>query len=209
MYRESLLITITDNSWLHAGVKALLPDMANIHLRFGDILESDIIRNASKIFVLIDCRIVLNGTWDNYNSLINLRPDSTVIWLSRMETGLLFPQGRQGDRLLAQNLDIASLSETLKRTAKDVKHGKKVATIKNINLTFAESRLLNFFCSNLNIHTISKLTGKSVKTLYIHRQNILLKTGLRHPAFLQLALQRSPWLLGLSSVRQTEERRLN
>lgn len=204
MYRESLLITITDNSWLHEGFKALLPDMANIHLRFSNRHESDIIRNASRIFVLVDCRIILNGVWDSYNTLINLRPDSIVIWLRRMETGLLFPQGRQGDRLLAQNLDVDSLNETLKRIAQDDKHGKKVDTIKNINLTFTESTLLSFFCSNLNMHTISKLTGKSVKTLYIHRQNILMKAGLRHPAFLQFVLQRSSCPLGLSSVRRLE-----
>lgn len=206
MYRESLLITITDNSWLHAGFMALLPDIANIHLRFSDRLVSDIIRNASKIFVLVDCRIVLNGVWDSYNTLISLRPDSTVIWLTRMETGRLFPQERQGDKLLPQNLDIASLEKNLKRITQGVKHIKKVVKVKNINLTLTERRLLTFFYSGLSIDTISMLTGKSVKTLYIHRKNILLKAGLKHPAFLQFVLHRSPWLMGMSSARQTGER---
>lgn len=201
MYRESLLITITDNSWLHAGGEALLPGIANIHLRFSDRLESDIIRNACKIFVLVDSRILINGVWDSYNALINLRPDSTIIWLSRMETGLVFPQGRQGDGLLAQNLNIASLKSALKSVTEDLDSQKQIAKIKDINLTFTERTLMPYFSPNLSIYMISKLTGKSVKTVYVHRQNILVKTGLRYPAFLQFFLSRSPWLLDMSSGR--------
>lgn len=209
MYSDSLLITLTDNSWLYRGFSALLPDMVNVHLRFNDKDVPDIIRNSSKIYILVDCRIIFNGVWDSYNTLINLRPDSTVIWLTRMETGRIFPQGRKGDKSLAQNLDVVSLKKILKRITKNANDTKHVNKLKNISLTLTERKLLSFFASKLSIYAISRLTNKSPKTLYIHRQNILGKLGLRHTAFLQFVFQHSPWLLNSSIAQNTTERGAN
>lgn len=60
-----------------------------------------------------------------------------------------------------------------------------------INLTLTESILLPDLLSGMSMDLLSRITGKSVKTLYSHRQRILAKTGFRQFVFLQFVYMKT------------------
>lgn len=172
---------MTENRWLYLGLAALMPEMICVNLRFSDSRLLDIIREAGRLLIVVDSRIILRGEWTALDALKMKRPDARLIWLILNETGRFFPEGNRGDMILAQRLDIVSLYLALKRMLSGFSQGEYV---KGIELTKKEHCLLPYFASGLSMHEISQLTNTPVKTLYTHRQKILAKAGLRQPAFL-------------------------
>lgn len=196
MNSNSLMVILTENSWLYMGLSALMPELICVHLRFNDIRLPDIIKEAERLLIVIDSRIILQGEWSALNAIKCKKPDASTVWLIRRETGRLFPEDNRGDRILEQKLDPAALRLAFKRILSGFYEGE---CAKNLGLTNTERSLLPYFVSDLSMQTICRLTGRDVKTLYTHRHRILIKTGLRLPAFLHLVYKCNQGLPGIVS----------
>lgn len=189
-----LFIVLTENNWLFEGLSALLPEMVCRQIVFSDCHVPLEVNNTGRILVAVDCQIFFRGEWKALKTLRTYRPDITVVWLTRMETGRIFPAGSRGDRILKQQQDIFSLRDALRRVVQWQEFRKGEECVTAIDLTLTERRLLPLFLSGESVPLLSKLTGKPLKTLYSHRHNILSKTGFRQLAFLQFVYERNEGL---------------
>lgn len=196
MNGDVLLIVLTDNYWLYAGLSALLPEMVCRQAGFCSHSLPREVRNARRVIIAVDCRILFSGVWTAFNALKDSCPGADVIWLVRKETGRLFPLGSCGNRVVHQRQDVASLRLTLQRP----QPRREEERVAGISMTLKERQLLPLFLADVSVPLLSRLTGKSVKTLYVYRHKILLKTGFRQLAFLQFVYERNrglPGILGL------------
>ncbi|MGQ3664454.1 transcriptional regulator [Citrobacter braakii] len=205
MNNDVLLIVLTENSWLYAGLAALLPDMVSLQTGFSTCRLPCGAIDARQVLIAVDCRIFFRGEWAVFNALKVLRPDATVVWLTRKETGGLFPVESRGDRILAQNLDITSLHFGLMRMLLWAEPREDEEYVRSAGLTVMEHCLLPYFMSGLSMPVISRLTAKSHKTLYIHRLNILAKTGFRQWVFLQFVCKRNRGLLSIPELEHIDK----
>lgn len=196
-HQQVLLIVLTDNSWLHAGLAALLPEMDCLQVRFCVQCLPCESRHTQRVIIAVDSQIMFRGEWTAFNSLKTLRPDATIVWLIRKETGRLFPTGSRSERIVHQQQDIVSLRLALRSAVLQRAESRRVV---GTGLTPTERRLLPFFLSGRNVPELSQLTGKSIKTLYSHRHKILSKTGFRQLSFLKLVYERNHGLPGISGL---------
>ncbi|MEI9540123.1 transcriptional regulator [Enterobacter cancerogenus] len=196
MNSDVLLIVLTENSWLYAGLTALLPEVNCVLLKFNSKKLPDNVMHAGRVMVVVDSFILFRGEWGGFNHLKSYRPDITVCWLTRKETGRGFPVNSCGDRVLNQQQDLISMRNALLGHFRK----KEIETyVMPINLTLTERILLPDILSGMNVKLLSRITGKSVKTLYSHRQQILAKTGFRQFVFLQFVYIKN---LGLPYAKQ-------
>lgn len=195
MSSDVLLIVLTENTWLYMGLAALLPDMNCVMLQFNARQVPKEIKHADRVIVVVDSLIFFRGDWQGFNDIKFQRPDTLVYWLTRKETGSVYPVKSHGERVLNQQQDILSLRNALLGRSRKTKPAIYVSPP---NLTLAERYLLPFFCSGMDVTLLSRKTGKLVKTLYSHRKNILAKTGFRHLAFLQFVYKKNSGLPCLS-----------
>lgn len=201
MNDELLIAILTDNNWLYVGLTTLMQEIVCLPLCFRTTGLPQIINDAGRVLVLVDSLIILRGEWSTLNELRAQRPDATVVWLTLNITGRIFPQVSLGDRVLAQKQDLAALHHALSGIL--LRPEFPAECIEDVGLTQTERHLLPYFVSGLRMHMISRLTGKPVKTLYTHRQNILTKMGLRQPAFLQFVHERNLEQLGFTGPEHT------
>lgn len=209
MNGKALMVILTENIWLYAGLSALIPELICVHLPFSDSHLPDIIAEAERVIIIVDSRIILRGEWSALNALNLKIPGATIVWLKLNETGWLFPEENHGDWVLPQKLNPAVLHQALKRVFSGLSESERV---KKIELTHTERSLLPYFVSDLSMHTISRLTGRDAKTLYTHRYRILTKAGLRLPVFLKFIFKRNQGLLGIKSnakIDKIRQRDLN
>lgn len=87
MNNDVLLIVLTENSWLYAGLAALLPDIVSLQTGFSTCRLPCGAMDAGQVLIAVDCRIFFRGEWAIFNALKVLRPDATVGWLTWKETG--------------------------------------------------------------------------------------------------------------------------
>lgn len=207
MINDALLIVLTENSWLYKGLAALLPEMVCVQIGFDSRNLPPEILGGGQTIIAVDSRIVLRGKWLTLNLIQSHNPDATVIWLTREETGRVFPLRNQGNRLLSQRHNIASLRSAFvhasRRDEAYLQRGVEFAGV--VKLTQTERRMLPLLVSGASMSVISRLTGVQVKTLYSHRLNILAKTGFRQLAFLQLVHERNKGLPGIPGLEHTDE----
>lgn len=185
MYKDFKIIILTENNWLYAGLQALFPNICCDRLNVCSYSMFENKENV-RLILVVDCLIFLSKKSVSLNSVLECYSNATVVWLKRSETGLIFPQGRQGDKVINQNLNVNEIRNTLRKLLFRTEKFPPGKPIKELTLTNKEKRLLPFFLSEMNIHAVSKLTGTSVKTLYTHRRNILNKTGFRTMGFLRI-----------------------
>lgn len=202
MNSKSLMVILTENSWLYMGLSALMPELICVHSRFSESRLPDITPEAERVLIVVDSRIILRGEWSAINALKAERPDAITVWLILNETGRLFPEEYGGDWVLPQKFAPAGLRMALQRIFSGL---SEVERIRKIELTHTEWSLLPYFVSDLSMHTISRLTGKDAKTLYTHRHRILTKAGLRLPAFLKFIFKRNQGLPGITSNAKGNE----
>ncbi|MHA0866603.1 transcriptional regulator [Enterobacter wuhouensis] len=202
MNSKSLMVILTENSWLYQGLCALMSELICVHSRFSDSHLPDIITETESVLIVVDSRIIFRGEWSALNALNVKRPDARTVWLLLSETGWLFPEKNRENWGLPQKLDPTSLHLTLQRISSGFTEAEHV---KKIELTHTEHSLLPYFVSDLSMHTISRLTGKDTKTLYTHRQKILTKAGLRLPVFLKFIFKRNQGLPGITSNAKGNE----
>lgn len=196
-HEKVLLIVLTEDCWLYTGLVALLPEMACLQAVFCAQCLPREVRYAQRVIIAVDSRIMFRGEWTTFNSLKTLRPDSTIVWLMRKETGCLFPTGSRGECIVHQQQDIASLRLALRSAFLQRAESRRVV---GTVLTPTERRLLPLFLSGRNVPELSRLMGKSIKTLYSHRHKILSKTGFRQLSFLKFVYERNHGLLGISGL---------
>ncbi|MGU3428879.1 helix-turn-helix transcriptional regulator [Enterobacter hormaechei] len=202
-----MLIVLTDNSWLYAGLAALMPEMVCRQAGFGTWQLRQLfseVRNARRVVIAVDSRILFRGEWTVLKALQVLRSDATVVWLTREETGRVFPVGSRGDRIVPLQQDIVSLRLALRRAALWAEPRREEERVAGNGLTLTERRLLPLFLSGVSVPVLSRLTGIPVKTLYSHRHKILAKTGFRQPAFLQFVYERNRGLPGIPGLEHTD-----
>ncbi|WP_323169252.1 transcriptional regulator [Pantoea agglomerans] len=197
-----LLVVLTENNWLYAGLAALLPEMLCLRMKFGACRLPGEVRAADHIMVVVDGQIFLRGEWDAFNALRARRTDASVVWLTGKNTGKVFPVESRGDRLLTQDLDIVSLRIALRKPSWGQSTGLTIGAdyVAATELTLTERRLLPGFMSGMSVHVFSRLTGIPVKTLHTHRYNILAETGFRKLAFLQFVYERNHGLPGVPAL---------
>lgn len=184
MNSDVLLIVLTDNSWLYAGLAALLPEMVCLQVGFCAHCLPREVRHAPRVIIAVDSRILFQGEWTMFNALKVLRPDATVVWLIREETGRVFPSGSRVDLIVPQRQDVVSLRLVLRQTLQWSEPRREEERVAGNGLTLTERCMLPLFLSGRSVPELSRLTGKPVKTLYAHRCRILAKTGFRQSAFL-------------------------
>lgn len=195
MNGKSLMVVLTENSWLYMGLCALMPELICVHSRFSDSHLPDIITETERVVIVVDSRIILMGKWSALN-VLNLKiPGTTTVWLKLNETGRLFPEESRGDWVLPQKIAPAGLRMTLQKIFSGLSEAERV---RKIELTHTERSLLPYFVSDFSMHTISRLTGKDAKTLYTHRHRILTKAGLRLPVFLKFIYKRNQGVPGIA-----------
>ncbi|ENJ4070673.1 transcriptional regulator [Enterobacter hormaechei] len=204
MNSKSLMVILTENSWLYMGLSGLMPELICVHSRFSERHLPDIITEAARVLVVVDSRIIFKGEWSAFNALKLKRPDARTVWLLVNETGWLFPEKCRKDWALSQKLDPTALHLALERIYSGFSEAE---CVRKIELTHTERSLLPYFVSDLSIHTVSRLTGKDVKTLYTHRQRILTKAGLRLPAFLKFIYKRNQGVQGIACKMQNYDLR--
>jgi len=185
---SSVMLVLTENSWLYIGLTALMPEIICVQLRFSDNHLPDIIPEADNVFMVVDSRIIFQGEWSAFNALRMKRPDANTVWLMLEETGRLIPEKNCGGRILSQKIDTASLRLAMKGILSGRSFDEHAG---DIGLTSTELSLMPYFVSDLSMQAISRLTNKSVKTLYTHRQRVMNKAGLRLSAFLKFVHQRN------------------
>ncbi|TKK12449.1 transcriptional regulator [Enterobacter cancerogenus] len=194
-----LLIALTENNWLFAGIAELMPEVLCLRMEFDSCHLPPEVRAADRFMVVVDSQIFFRGEWAAFNALRALRNDASVVWLTRKNSGRVFPLESQGDRLLSHNLDIVSLRVVLRNLLWGQSTGTAggVDYVSTTELTLTERRLLPGFVSGLSVQVFSRITGIPVKTLHAHRQSILVKTGFRKQAFLQFVYERNHGLPGI------------
>lgn len=206
MNNEVLLIVLTENSWLYAGLAALLPEMVCLQMGFSSGFLPREVQFARRVVIAVDSRIVLRGKLSVLNALQVHQPGAIVVWLTREETGRVFPLRSCGDRILKQQQDIVSLRLALRRASKFPTPHREEECVADIGLTLTEQRLLPLFLSGAGVQMLSKLTGMPRKTLYSHRHKILAKTGFRLSAFLLFVYKRNRGLPGIPGLEHIYEK---
>jgi len=78
---SSVMLVLTENSWLYIGLTALMPEIICVQLRFSDNHLPDIIPEADNVFMVVDSRIIFQGEWSAFNALRMKRPDANTVWL--------------------------------------------------------------------------------------------------------------------------------
>ncbi|WP_279052187.1 helix-turn-helix transcriptional regulator [Cedecea davisae] len=205
MNSDVLQIVLTDNSWLYAGLAALMPEMLCLQAGFCAHRLPREVWVARRIIIAVDSRIVFRGEWTVFNALQVLRPDATTVWLTREETGRVFPAGSRGDRIVAQKQNIVSLRLALRRLSLWADPRREEVRVAGNGLTLTERRLLPLFLSGMRVPALSRLTGRPVKTLYTHRHKILAKTGFRQMVFLQFVYERNGGLPGIPELETPDD----
>lgn len=189
-----LLVVLTENNWLYAGLTALLPEMNCLRMNYSAHSMPREVMSASRVIIVVDSLIFFRGEWLALNSLRNSREDITVVWLTREHTGRIFPSTSRGDRILAQKQDIA----TLRLSISEILYLPEISvyrdSVRAVSLTLTERRLLPYFMAGVSLPLLSRRLGNSVKTLYIHRQSIMTKAGFRQPVFMEYLHQCNPAL---------------
>jgi len=193
MNEKEILVVLTENTWLYAGLTAMLPEMRCLRMNFNTSNLPCEIQDATRIIIAVDCRVFFSGEWTAFNHLRVKKPGSEVVWMVREETGPSFPAGKYGEYVLGQKQDIVSLGKTLRNRYLNCRDNVSPASLSSV-----ERFLLPYFMSGMSMPKISGLTGKAVKVLYRHRRSIMLKTGFRNAAFMQFVYSQNqglPWLI--------------
>ncbi len=154
-----------------------------------------------RVFIAVDCRIFIRGKWAALYELLSIRTDATVIWLTKPETGLMFPPERQADRVVHQLLNIRSMRKMLLDALNERQDKNDFPPRRS--LTRTEKKVLPYFLAGISIATISRVTGIAEKTLHCHRRHILVKSGFRTWSYFQHIHQRNSSLLGISPSLHT------
>lgn len=183
MKKNTQLIIITQNTWLYEGIAALLPGVRCLLMRFEDNCLPGKLEDSVRTPILVDSMILFYGLVDAFNILKASFPEPEVVWLSLNITGKLLPACWRNSWILEQKQPAVALRREL------VNILRSSSLLRQPNgsawLTKTECFLLSYFLSDLSMRYIARMTGKPEKTLYLHRRNILLKTGLSQIAFLR------------------------
>lgn len=196
-----VLVVLTENYWLFAGLTALFPEITCIRLNYDTRRMPTELINAGRIIIAVDSLIFFRGEWHALNSLRNCRVDTSVVWLMRDHTGRVFPANSRGDRILMQSQDIASLGLCIREISNQTAASVNADSVRPVTLTLTELRLLPYFTSGVNLPLLSRRLGCAVKTLYHHRQSILAKAGFRQSVFMEYFYQRNPGFSGIYSPK--------
>lgn len=199
MLKNTQIVVLTSNVWLHAGIAALLPQVSCFRMNYGDSHLPAALKPALRTLVLVDCTIFLRGEWNAFITLDTVCPNVEVVWLTLDVTGKLLPVGRKGDRALELRLPLIAFRRYLSGI---LYFRGNYAEICMVTLTPTEYLLLPWFIANLPMKQVSALTDKAEKTLYLHRKRIMRKTGFRQMCFLRLIHQKSRELYAIRRHRQ-------
>lgn len=196
MEKKLLIICLTDNTWLHLGVSALLIRRQVINLTYGDIDScTSILKKADSCILIIDMSIFLHGEWGVFDCVLAQRPDAKVIWLRRPDSGRIFPAGREGDYVIEQKQNFQRFSRELGDVAFCRRPKQRDNHVVSVVLTRQEKKLLPYLIHEQDIKKISSCLGIATKTLYNHRSEIQRKTGFSRINMMQLVYKKNLHLL--------------
>lgn len=196
---NELLIVLTENYWLFAGLTTLLPDMTCLRMDYGIPNMPQEVMDARSITVAVDSLIFFRGEWLTFNTLRSCREDISVVWLTREHTGRVFPAASQGDRILTQKQDLTSFELSIRGQTQQTVSRKRADHVRPVKLTLTERRLLPLFTAGESLPVLSERLGCKVKTLYHHRMSIVTKAGFRHPVFMEYVYKCNPGFSGIFS----------
>lgn len=184
MKDNARLLVLTENTWLFEGLHALLPELDCRCIRFGVSQLPWKDEERTGLIIAVDDQIFLQGGWKAFVTLRAAAPDASVVWLSgRNATAGQLPLGNEVRQVLSQGLDI----RTLRRSLMTLQYRSG----RSARLTQREQLLLPFMMANVSLPLLAKLLDGSEKTLYHHRQRIMVKTGFRQICFLQCIYKRN------------------
>lgn len=197
MKYNELFVVLTENNYLFFGISGLLKEKTCILVNFAENRIDSHVLQANKVTIVVDCLIIFSGVWNAFNTLQAFRPDATVVWLARSETGRVFPPGRQGDCILDQKMNPVILRHALKYPLTLPVNKRVSERVQSIYLTKMERDFLHAFLRGVPVTDLSVQTGKPTNLLYRYRQRIILKTGIKSIHFLQLIYKRNEGLPGV------------
>lgn len=139
------------------------------------------------IIIIIDGRVLIQGIWKGFKTLMQHYPHARRIWLTRRDIGKLYPSGCDRDPDIDPDLAKPVFIEYFIKyaCANDVEVGELVP------LTKKEEELLWHFLYKKSMNQIASSYGISRKTLYIHRLRICRKYGFKRFFHLLFIYQRS------------------
>lgn len=201
---NGILIVLTENHFLYAGLSALVPEMECLKVDYSAGEIPPLLNVTRNVIIVVDSLIVFRGEWSTFMALKLKRPDASIVWYLREETGRFFPAGSDGERILTPKQDIHSLQTALRQTMKKVFPLENVDYLRAVRLTPTERNLLPLFLSGLSLSAMERLTGKRIKTLYAHRAKIMSKTGFRQLTFMKIVYERNTMILN-TALLSTEK----
>lgn len=74
MNRGVMLIVLTENTWLYAGLAALLPEARGLRMDFNTAQLPRGVQDTDRVIIAVDCLISFWGKWVAFNSLQTQRP---------------------------------------------------------------------------------------------------------------------------------------
>lgn len=188
MKKNTQVIVITRNTWLYEGIAALLPGVRCLLMRFDVSYLPDEFEDSGRTLVLVDSMLIFGGLWDAIKTLKAVVAEPEVVWLSLDYTGNLVPACWRDSWFLEQKQPAATLIRRLTNIMRP--SSLPYRRQGSVWLTKKERFLLPYFMSDLSMKRIAKMTGVLPKTLYLHRRNILLKTGFRQIVFLRFVYRK-------------------
>lgn len=181
MEKNILLVVLTNNHLLYAGLVALFPEHTVRLVKYDDQEISFNINLDEKLIIIVDDLIMFCGKWSGFNMLLKIQPDAPVVWLAQAQVGWIFP-GKNG-YILPKSSCKNVILESIMSISEGEGAGDPTIPVK---LTTTEKLLLPYFMLQTDINIISKVTGNNDKSLYSYRERILRKTGFNRLHFLQL-----------------------
>lgn len=204
MKDDCVVIVLTENRMLHAGIYSIFPERKCIHLGYDYETLPVIIKDSQKAIVIIDSLIYFKGIWSTFNAVMDSSAIISIIWLTSGDVGRVFPIYKNSDYVVDSKIDVLSFQQMFENGKECCLVNKKISMANPIYLTSKEKRLLILFITIEDIKLISKISGLTMKNLYNHRCNIMKKMGFKQFCHLVFTYKKNTSLFTLEIMKRVD-----
>lgn len=182
----------TDDYFFYSGLSHLLKEYEVIWCNARHQYEKFMISQGGDALYIVDCKMFYGGDWNPFNSLVS--SEVNILWFTRNNDWNLF--SFKNDRNFKINAKEslrfirAMVSEVFR-----YKGNSYLIRLKIPSLTRSEMKIMKYSVAGISVDTISKITGKNVKTIYNFQSKIAKKFGLRTIVHFASAYSSNPSLI--------------
>ncbi|CAI2091777.1 Uncharacterised protein [Serratia ficaria] len=187
--KESIFIVLTDNFYLYNGLAGLVSGREILHVDLGADEGIPSISCNKHVVILIDGLVFLSGNWAGFHSLASKYPAATMVWLTREETGHIFPCGREGEVLLAQKSHPSLIRFFMQQiiTLPEV-FSAVLGVVRPFILTPTEKDIFFSLVYGGSVLQLARKRKKTRKTIYSHQRSVVTKSGFKSVEFLRYVI---------------------